>query len=304
MKIKTKITIGIPAFNEEANIGYLLRDLLKQNQNNFIIEKILVVSDGSTDQTDDKVKELKNKKIYLTNHPQRQGLARTQNVILEKTNSDILVLLNADIRIYDRKFIEKVIKPIVKCSMDLVTPSVTETEPETFFEKILYVSTKIKNTAYENYRSGDNVYTCRGVARAFSKSFYKKMIFSTSIGEDAFSYYVCKMNGFKYYFEKNAKVVFRLPNNYSDHQKQSARFYNSKELLKKEFGKRTIAEGYKLDLLILLKSLILNFIKSPLYVALYICVIVSIKIQALFIINCQDLWEVSLSSKRVGEIKN
>jgi len=48
-----KITIGIPAYNEEKNIGNLLNDILNQKLEHNILEKILVISDNSTDKTDE-----------------------------------------------------------------------------------------------------------------------------------------------------------------------------------------------------------------------------------------------------------
>lgn len=298
-KIQPTITIGIPALNEEANITKLLHDVLAQNTSGFYIEKIVVVSDGSTDRTVERAKNLKNKKITVVTNSKRQGLSFVQNLIISKSKSDILILLNADIRIPDRKFIQKIAAPIANGAADLVAPSVAEAEPNTFFEKILHVSTKIKNVAYESYHDGNNVYTCRGVGRAFSKRLYEKMHFLASVGEDAFSYYFCITNEFVYHFEKSAKIVFRLPGNYSDHKKQSMRFFTSQELLKREFGKRLVTQGYKLNNRVLVASLLKNFIKNPVFTMLYILVFALLKIQAFFNLDQKDHWEISVSSKRI-----
>ena len=48
---KPTIEIGIPALNEEANIGYLIESLLKQDKSGYELKRILVSSDGSTDRT-------------------------------------------------------------------------------------------------------------------------------------------------------------------------------------------------------------------------------------------------------------
>ena len=63
MKTKFKkptLSIGIPAFNEEANIYFLLKDLLSQKMDQFNLERIIVNSDGSTDDTIEQVKRIKN----------------------------------------------------------------------------------------------------------------------------------------------------------------------------------------------------------------------------------------------------
>jgi glycosyltransferase involved in cell wall biosynthesis len=48
MKKNMTVTIGIPAYNEAANITSLLMALLAQNTPNFKLESIIVASDGST----------------------------------------------------------------------------------------------------------------------------------------------------------------------------------------------------------------------------------------------------------------
>ena len=60
-KSKQTVTIGIPAHNEAENISYLLRSILRQKQRNYKLEKIIVVCDGCTDNTEDKVKQFAKK---------------------------------------------------------------------------------------------------------------------------------------------------------------------------------------------------------------------------------------------------
>ena len=70
---KPTVTIGIPAYNEEANIKNLLDSILSQIQNNFIIDEIIVVSDGSSDKTADIVRSLNNSLINLIEDKERLG---------------------------------------------------------------------------------------------------------------------------------------------------------------------------------------------------------------------------------------
>ena len=56
---KLTVTIGIPAYNEEKNIGRLLRALLRQKTNGLSIKKIIVISDASTDKTSQIVRGFK-----------------------------------------------------------------------------------------------------------------------------------------------------------------------------------------------------------------------------------------------------
>lgn len=298
---KISTTIGIPAYNEEANIGRLVRDLLSQVGNNYILNHIIVFSDGSKDNTVKILKQIDDKLIIIIDNKIRRGKSFAQNQIIGMCESDVLVLLDADIILEDEHFIEKIIAPISNGNADLVASAVTEANPSTLFEKILYVSTKIKNEVYEKFENGNNVYTCRGVARAFSKKLYKKFTFITSIGEDAYSYFYCVANGFNYSFVKDTRVIFRLPANFKDHKNQSMKFFKSQELMKQKFGKELVDSSYKLPKLILINSLIKNFIKYPTLTILYFIVLIFLKLQSFFQTKeATELWDISISSKVIN----
>jgi len=79
---KLTVTIGIPAFNEEANIGFLLKDVLMQKTNSFKLTNILVSSDGSTDKTKFIVEAFKDKRIKLLANIERKGQSYRQNQIM------------------------------------------------------------------------------------------------------------------------------------------------------------------------------------------------------------------------------
>ena len=52
---KLRISIGIPAYNEGGNIARLLRSVLGQKKRE-LIDEIIVISDGSSDNTVSEVK--------------------------------------------------------------------------------------------------------------------------------------------------------------------------------------------------------------------------------------------------------
>jgi len=90
-----KASIGIMAYNEEANIGNLLKELLKQKLD--FVKEIIIVNDGSNDKTEKIVKNfLKNKKIKLINLKQRGGKVRAINEFLKKAKNEIIILESAD----------------------------------------------------------------------------------------------------------------------------------------------------------------------------------------------------------------
>jgi len=92
------VSVGIMAFNEEKNIGRLLKALLSQEFKKVKIKEIIVVSDGSTDKTDEIVRRFmkKSKIVKLITRNKRKGKALAINRFIKTAKSEILVLESAD----------------------------------------------------------------------------------------------------------------------------------------------------------------------------------------------------------------
>ena len=111
-----KITIGIPAYNEEKNIGKIIAKL------ESITDSIIVCNDGSSDMTSAIAKKMG---AIVVDHPKNRGYgAAIRSIFLKaiELESDILVTFDADgqHRIED---IRKVIEPIEKDNYDIVIGS-------------------------------------------------------------------------------------------------------------------------------------------------------------------------------------
>lgn len=300
MKKKILISVGIPAFNEEANIANLLHDILTQKEEGYKILEIIVASDNSTDRTDEIVRAFKNKKVHLIANSQRTGQAERQNQIIKASSGDILVLLNADIRIKDKNCIGKLVAPILSSEADLTSCDPRPMKAQDKIEKVLYTSIETKKRMFESYKEGNNVYTCHGRVRALSKRFYKKLHFNRSVGEDAFSYFFAISNGFRYKFVGNTYILYRLPSTIGDHKKQSIRFFQTKKLLSSEFGREFIEREYHLPRILGFWSVLRVALKKPLDVASYIVVFGFMRALSLFHDMSSNTWSVSESSKKLG----
>ena len=111
-----KITVGIPAYNEEKNIAGIIIKLKN------IADTIIVCNDGSSDSTSEIAKKLG---AIVIDHPKNLGYGAGINSILKKSrelDSDILVTFDADgqHRIED---INKVTEPIKQNIADIVIGS-------------------------------------------------------------------------------------------------------------------------------------------------------------------------------------
>jgi glycosyltransferase involved in cell wall biosynthesis len=111
-----KITIGIPAYNEEKNIGKIINDLKRK------YDSIIVCDDGSTDSTG---KILKETGIIVVKHEKNLGYGASINSIFKKSQdiqSDVLVTFDADGQ-HQIEDLDKIIKPILEEKSDIVIGS-------------------------------------------------------------------------------------------------------------------------------------------------------------------------------------
>jgi cellulose synthase/poly-beta-1,6-N-acetylglucosamine synthase-like glycosyltransferase len=287
-KQKPTLTIGIPAYNEEENIGFIIADMLKNSAHNYLLTRIVVVSDGSSDKTVDIACSFKDEHVVTIDNTKRQGIAAIQNQIIRVSDTDILVIINADTHIEDRQFFEKLIRPILYEDVDLTSTKMQALPPRSFFERCLYAGTEFRNDVFEALNKGDNVFTCHGTARAFSKKLYKQLIFIDNANEDAYSYLFSKVHHFKYKYVAGTCIFYKLPDNLRDYERQNQRFYQS---INPEFN-----EDYELPRFLIVKKLLTNFLNNPAYLFLYLIIFTYAKIISKKI-NNQETWQVKSSKK-------
>lgn len=301
MTSKPIITIGIPAYNEAKNIGWLLRDLLSQDQSKYSLDQIIVVDDGSTDQTAGKIAAIDHPSIRIIEHKTRQGIARTANEIFENAEGEVLVFLNADVSIRDPKFIEKIAAPIIEGKADIVSSALEELPPKTFVEKILKAGMDCKKRIFTQHENGQNMYTCHGPMRAFEKRLYKQMILKRNIADDMYSYLYAVKNGFSYFSIPEAVAWYKLPDTLRDHIRQSVRFFKSPAAVEKELGKDFVSKHRRLPAGLVIKTTLQTLIQHPILLSMYILLAAATKFLSSFktIENIEKEWGSALSSKKL-----
>ncbi len=92
-------SIGIMAYNEEANIARTINAVLKQEGPSIRIEEVIVVASGCTDRTVPIVAEiaLQEPRVRLFVQEKREGKASAINLFLKQTTSEVAVLVGADV---------------------------------------------------------------------------------------------------------------------------------------------------------------------------------------------------------------
>ena len=105
-------SMGIMAYNEEANIGRLLEAVTTQKFKEVALTEIVVVASGCTDDTEAIVLEWakRDSRIRLISQEKRAGKASAINDYLPKAQEKILVLCSADL-LPEPEAIERLVAP-------------------------------------------------------------------------------------------------------------------------------------------------------------------------------------------------
>jgi len=297
---KIKLSIGIPAYNEELNIKFLIKALLGQEYKNVELEEIILVSDGSSDRTVEYARSVGYERLRVIERQLRKGGKLTQNEIIKEARGDVLILLDADVLPVGRQFVENIVAPIREDKkVGLVGAFTKSAKPTTLFEGVIASSHEFKNRLYQRINGKDNIYLCHGRARALSKSFYTQINWPKNIPEDAYSYLFCLQKGLKFVFAPKAQVIFRSPANFRDHFLQSNRFLLGKKRLEKYFPSDWVKAQYGYSKSLLIWTLIVYLFKNPVSILSYLMVAVVVRVYGLIKTTSDVKWDISTSTKKV-----
>ena len=162
-----RITIGIPAYNEEKNIAPIITKLKK------ITDSIIVCDDGSSDMTSKISQDLGAR---VVTHEKNMGYgAAIKSIFLEakQIQPDILVTFDADGQ-HNVEDIEKVIEPVQKSTSDIVIGSRFLNEKNKEIPRYRKVGIKTI-TGLTNTLTGTKISDAQSGFRAYSKKTLEKI---------------------------------------------------------------------------------------------------------------------------------
>lgn len=292
---KPTLTIGIAAYNEQYNIGTLLRALKQQKVHKASLVEVVVVSDASEDDTDDIVRSFPE--VTLLRQSARSGLNMVQERIRQHAHTDILIILDADIIPTKEDSIDTLIAPLIKnADVGLVSAAIVPASPRTFVEKILARNHIFKTNLFQSLRGGNSLLKCFGPARAFSRDFYANITIPDHTPVDAASYLLCKSAGKRFVFAKEASFTFRCPSTLKDHIKQSKRFTAGREAIGELFGRDALVE-YQIPKGTLLLASLKEFLLHPVLFIGFMYIHIHTRAQGYS--RFSSTWDVALTSKKI-----
>jgi|SRR3989344_245478 len=107
MEKDPKVTIVMPVYNEEKLVSNAIQSLSNQTYKDI---EIIVIDDGSTDKTVEKVKQFPSVRLIKKEHG---GTGKAWNMGAELATGKIMVLFAGDMQA-PKDYIEKLVRPIIK----------------------------------------------------------------------------------------------------------------------------------------------------------------------------------------------
>jgi len=209
------IDVGIMVYNEEKNIVNLLESLSNQELEDVAIDKIVVVSSGSTDRTNELVLDYQKKdnRVCLITQDKRVGKPSAINEFLKDSEKEVVVISSGDI-IFDEKTIEHLIVPFQNKTIGMTSVfPVPVNKNDGFMDFVANMHWKMHNILS---RHGESI--------AFRKSLVGSLP-PNVVADEAFVEAIVRKKGLKAVHVKNAVVLNKGPETLHEFLKQIRRHF-------------------------------------------------------------------------------
>ncbi len=111
------VSVIIPVFNEETTIKEVISKIPNHHK-----KEIIVVDDGSSDNSVERINEIEDRNIKLIKHFKNRGYGAALLTGIKQAKGDIIITLDSDGQ-HNPEEIPKLIKPIIKNKADIVVGS-------------------------------------------------------------------------------------------------------------------------------------------------------------------------------------
>jgi len=103
---EVECSVGIMAYNEEANIAHALHSILRQELTAKRISEVIVVASGCEDRTSAIVADIASRepRVHLIEQARREGKASAINLFISAAQCPVLVMVSADVMVEDGAF--------------------------------------------------------------------------------------------------------------------------------------------------------------------------------------------------------
>lgn len=211
-------SIGIMAYNEEANIASTIQAVLAQTGPSIVINEVIVVASGCTDRTVPIVKELAEQeaRVRLFVQEKREGKASAINLFLKQAISPVVVLIGADV-IPETSAIEYLCAPFKDATIGMVGGRpVPVNDPNTFMGHAVHLLWRLHDKLARIHPKLGEVISFRNVIAGIPTD--------SAVDEISIQALISQL-GYKLVYEPECVVYNKGPLTVRDFLKQRRRIY-------------------------------------------------------------------------------
>jgi len=167
-----KVSIIIPAFNEEKGIAGTIRSVLRLDYPRNKLE-VIVVDDGSTDNTYKIVSKFKSKVVRVFRE-ENQGKGTAINLGLKKARGEVIITMDADNTHVNRDALKKMIPLFNNPKTMCVSPAIAIYKPKGILQRIQQVEYLLGVFLRKAFSTLNAIHITPGAFSAYRKSFFDK----------------------------------------------------------------------------------------------------------------------------------
>jgi cellulose synthase/poly-beta-1,6-N-acetylglucosamine synthase-like glycosyltransferase len=207
--------------------------------------------------------------IHLYVDQERKGKPYRLNQMIHNHKSDILIIIDADIKFKDSHVLNKMISEfLIDRNVMLVSADSRPISPKTFFEHAVYSTYTSYYAARDAIRNGNTLFGCTGLCIALRKKFTQELQMPEMLtNEDDYMYFKCIKMGYSFRLAHGGFVYYRLPKTVHDYIRQQYRSTPDYvyRMFVQQFGS-LIADEYEKSrsLGIYIRSMLHGFFMNPL----------------------------------------
>jgi biofilm PGA synthesis N-glycosyltransferase PgaC len=231
-------SIGIMAYNEEANIERTIRAVLEQYGPSIRINEVIVVASGCTDRTVSIVSEIAEQeaRVHLFVQEKREGKASAINLFLQQATSPVVVLIGADV-IPEKFAVEHLCAPFKDPKIGMVGGRpVPVNDPSTFMGHSVHLLWRLHDRLARIHPKLGEVIAFRNVISGIPPD--------SAVDEISIQALISQL-GYELIYEPNCVVYNKGPVTVGDFLKQRRRIYagHLKVLAQQKYEASTMKAG-------------------------------------------------------------
>lgn len=219
-----KVSIIVPAYNEEKNIEDTIKSLLNLDYPKDKLE-IIVVDDGSKDRTYEIAKKYESD-VLRVYRKENGGKASALNYGIRRASGEFIVTLDAD-SIVPRDALKKMLEYFDEEDVMIVIPAIQIIKVSNFWEHLQRIEYSYSNFLRLIFDKLNSIYVAPGPFSVFRREFFEKVGYfdEKNITEDMEIAMRCQAYGYKIRYCPEVLIKTKAPDSFKSLLKQRLRWY-------------------------------------------------------------------------------